>query len=284
MSGVVKGIKKVFKKVAKVVKKIIKPVAIAVAVYFTAGVALSYMGPAAAGFSAGLPGFSGAAGAGPGIFSTAAAKIGLGSGLAKAAYVAGTPLAALEATYGASAVTAATASAGSAGVSAAGGGVTAAATTGAVTKAGMTFGQKLLLASQGANLAAAVFGPTASEQAEADAAAEGKWRGAFYGMTADGEGGGLVPPLAPTPSQRTTGAAAPQQTAVPPPSPEQQQLEAGRQAKTELFPTTRKRPDQEPAGNVGLYGSGQMKQQIPVPEGINSPAPGVRYVEGVQNA
>lgn len=70
MSGLVKGIKKVFKKVGKFVKKYWKYIAIAVAVYFTAGVALSYFGSTAA-FSSAMPGF----GVG-GFFSKAAVAIG----------------------------------------------------------------------------------------------------------------------------------------------------------------------------------------------------------------
>lgn len=70
MSGLVKGIKKVFKKVGEFVKKYWKYIVIAVAVYFTAGVALSYFG-GTAGFASAMPGF----GAG-GIFSKAAVWMG----------------------------------------------------------------------------------------------------------------------------------------------------------------------------------------------------------------
>lgn len=56
MSGLVKGVKKVFKKAVKFVKKYWKVIAIAVAVYFTAGVALSYFGSTAA-FASSMPGF-----------------------------------------------------------------------------------------------------------------------------------------------------------------------------------------------------------------------------------
>ena len=97
MSGLVKGVKKVFKKVGKFVKKNWKWIALAVAVYFTAGIALSYFGSTAA-FSAAMPGF----GAG-GMFAKTAVWMGfsggVGSGIAATAAaaapaVAGTALAA----------------------------------------------------------------------------------------------------------------------------------------------------------------------------------------------
>lgn len=78
MSGLVKGIKKVFKKAAKFVKKNFKYIVAAVAIYFTAGVALSYFGSTAA-FASSLPGF----GTG-GIFAKAATWMGF-SGSAKVA-------------------------------------------------------------------------------------------------------------------------------------------------------------------------------------------------------
>jgi hypothetical protein len=70
MSGLVKGVGKVFKKVGKVIKRRWKLIVIAIAVYFTAGIALSYFGSTAA-FSTAMPGF----GVG-GIFSKAAVAIG----------------------------------------------------------------------------------------------------------------------------------------------------------------------------------------------------------------
>lgn len=70
MSGLVKGIKKVFKKITNFVKKYWKYIVIAVAVYFTAGVALSYFG-GTAGFASAMPGF----GTG-GLFSKAAVAMG----------------------------------------------------------------------------------------------------------------------------------------------------------------------------------------------------------------
>ena len=80
MSKLWKGVKKVFKKVVKFVKKYWVYIAIAVAVYFTAGVALAAM-PSTATFSAAMPGF----GVG-GMFSNAAVAMGAtgaaGSGIA----------------------------------------------------------------------------------------------------------------------------------------------------------------------------------------------------------
>lgn len=70
MSGLVKAVKKVFKKAVKFVKKYWKVIVIAAAIYFTAGVALSYFG-STAGFASAMPGF----GTG-GIFSKAAVAIG----------------------------------------------------------------------------------------------------------------------------------------------------------------------------------------------------------------
>src|ERR1700733_13016317 len=90
MSGVLNSIGKVFSKVWDFIKPIAKVVLIAAAVYFTAGVALSYF-PATAAFAASMPGFAAGgtlglgvgegAVAGTGVFSEAAANIGLGSGL-----------------------------------------------------------------------------------------------------------------------------------------------------------------------------------------------------------
>ena len=92
MSKLWKGVKKTFKKVTKFVKKNWKYIAIAVAIYFTAGMALAAM-PSTAAFSAAMPGF----GVG-GMFSNAAVAMGAtgaaGSGIAGtvAANAAGTAL------------------------------------------------------------------------------------------------------------------------------------------------------------------------------------------------
>jgi hypothetical protein len=93
MSKVWKGIKKVFKKIGKFVKKHWKKIVAAVAIYFTAGVALSYFGSTSA-FAASMPGF----GTG-GIFTKAAAYIGFsGPAVAGAAADAGMTLAQFAAT------------------------------------------------------------------------------------------------------------------------------------------------------------------------------------------
>ena len=70
MSGLVKAVKKVFKKVTKFVKKYWKYIVIAAAVYFTAGVALSYFG-STAGFASNMWGFGT-----NGVFSKAAVWMG----------------------------------------------------------------------------------------------------------------------------------------------------------------------------------------------------------------
>ncbi len=229
MSGVVKGIKKVFKAVAKVVKKVIKPLAIAAAVYFTGGLALSAF-PATAGFAASLPGFGiSATGAATGIFSKAAAVIGLDGGLvAGAAATAG-------AAAGAATTTAAVASGGFGGIggaatggaAAAGGGgavgagigagagaaTTAAGTTAAA--AGMTLTEKLMLASIGSKAIGGFLAPTMSEQyTEAK-----RWRGAYYGTYANGTSD-AAPPSAvsqqpATPAQQIVSPAKPVGAAPP---------------------------------------------------------------------
>jgi len=131
MSKLVKGIKKVFKKAVKFVKRVVKSkvfkwVAMAVAVYFTAGVAMSYFGPTA-GFSASMPGF----GAG-GWMTRAATAIGFNG---PAAAAAGSKIAAANAAAAASGIYGPTATGGNiatAGVK----GITALEKTAALTKAG----------------------------------------------------------------------------------------------------------------------------------------------------
>lgn len=300
MSGVAKGIKKVFKKVGKVLKKIIKPLAIAVAVYFTAGIALAAM-PATAGFAASMPGFAGggflgtgigasaAAGgtvtAGTGIFSTAAQAIGLGGGLAGAtAEAAGTALASgmgvAEAAqlYGTAAVTTAQTSSimGSVGSSM---GMSGAAVAGAAgmptaagsmgTAAGMSLADKLLLTKVGTDVAGALFGPSEKEIAEMEAIEASKFRGSFYGMDASG---GTAPPPPEDPQAQAPLQAGGERGAV---TPEQQQLDDGRAAKTELFPTSKSVP--VPQSGMAT-GPGVMHQQLPVPSNVAAPAPNVRYV------
>lgn len=100
MSKLVKGVKKVFKKIGRFIKKHWKKIVLAVAIYFTAGVALSYFAPTA-GFAASMPGF----GAG-GIFTKAASFIGLnGPAIAGAAKSAGMTLTAFKATAAAAGMT-----------------------------------------------------------------------------------------------------------------------------------------------------------------------------------
>jgi len=332
MSGVVKGIKKVFKKVGKVIKKIAKPLIIAAAIYFTAGVALSYMGPASASFAASMPGFAAGGGMG-GMFATAATNIGLGSGLAAGAAAnaaaagaaAATGMAASGAAFGSTVGAAAplgstagllegiggvstmgtsglaTATGGAIGGATAGAGVGAAAnlagaslSPGTVykplvdesikTAAKLSFADKALLASTGLQAVSALTGPTPEESYEAEYAAQAKVRKSYYGM--DPKGNTTPAPAMNYSSTQPTEGVPLAPTAVPPAgqvaaSPEQQQLQAGRQKRMELFPTPGlDLAKEEAAPNPMLYGSGQMKQNIPVPSSVSgiAPTPGVRYV------
>jgi len=255
MSGLIKGVKKVFKKVANVVKKIIKPVAIAVAAYFTVGLALSYI-PATQAFAAGLPGFASAAGPSTGIFSKVASKIGLSGGLeAGALKAAGT---AVTGTAGGGAVAEL---GGMAGKTTLGGAVTGSGASAPAAAAGMSLTDKLLLAKIGTDVGGALFGPTPQEIAEAEAIEAAKFRGSYYGMEAGG--------AAPVPEQ-----AQPQpQAQAGPMSPEQQQLQAGRTAREELFPQAK--PQAAPGMSSG---PGAMQQQLTPPPGLFAPAENVRYV------
>ena len=327
MSGVVKGVKKVFKKVANVVKTIIKPVAIAVAAYFTAGVALSFI-PATRAFAASLPGFAsgGLVGtgigagsvAGGGIFSSAASAIGLGGGLATGATVAnagaaaaamagGMGVAEAASIYGAGAVEAAMTGTIAGNVAAAGGisvgsalgatGMTGAGLSGASNVAGVVAGggnvaamsgaglsltDKLLLAQTGSKVAGALFGPTPEEEYEAEAVARSKWRGAFYGM----EAGDTAPAMPEIGQPAPTGSTVPQPQQQPsaplfgntgggpaPPGPPGPPAPAAAPQSQGIV-----RPEEEQRTQPMLYGEGQMQQQIAVPEGLFAPTPGVRYV------
>jgi len=311
MSGVVKSIKKVFKKVIKVIKKIIKPVAIAVAAYFTAGIALSFI-PATSAFAASLPGFAGGgllgtgigagATAGTGIFSSAASAIGLGGGLASGAASIAAEASAAAAAAGATAgttaagffPTTATVAAGDtlgvlgainpaagfvgAGAGTATGAVAGGATVGAAaTKVGFSLTDKLLLAKVGTDVAGALFGPSPEDIYEAEAEAASKFRGAFYGMEADGV------PAAPGIAAPAVGGQQPLQLAAPGATPEIPGVTAQVRPpppQKGLFgaPSVQNPQDEEPVVAAGLYGEGQMKQQIPVPQGLFAPTPGVRYV------
>lgn len=183
MSGIVKGAKKLFKGVVKVIKKIIKPVAIAAAVYFTGGLALSAF-PATAGFAAAMPGITAAAGttvggAVSGVFSKAAGVLGLGGGAATGAaanssIITGTGIGGPLATAGAGAGRSAVAGMfGKAGA--------AAATAGGKSLMGkvaaMSFSDKLLLASIGTKAVGSFLAPTLDEEYSAAR----KFRGSFYG-------------------------------------------------------------------------------------------------------
>jgi len=300
MSGVIKSAKKVFKKVGKFVKKIIKPVAIAVAAYFTAGVALSFI-PATSAFAASLPGFASGgllgtglgagATAGTGIFSSAANAIGLGGGLLSGAAAAGTGAAELGAIYGTSAALGAVAPnamniasvAGSAGTGAASAGGAAVfgaggkvlAGTSAASAGAMSLTDKLLLAKVGTDVAGALFGPSPEELYAAEAEEKAKFRGAYYGMEAGGQP--LVPgveaPALPGPSSGG------QQVAqAPPVQPNQLQAPELASADEGLYATKINKPKEEVQSPAGLYGEGQMKQNIPIPTDLFAPAPGVRYV------
>jgi len=296
MSGVAKGVKKVFKKVGKFVKKIIKPVAIAAAVYFTGGLALSAF-PATASFAASMPGFAGGgilgtgvgAGsvAGTGLFSKGAAALGLGGGLASGAAAAGTSAAQLAGVYGTStALAAAAPNAAALAAAPTSSLVSGAAATGVAGKAAATFGKmsltdKLLLTKMGTDVAGALFGPTPQEEFESQAIEAAKFRGAFYGMEADGTGA-LPPPAQasspPVVGSQSAGTQAPQATPIPSPmtgsvTPDEQQLLAGRDIRQNSFPRAGE------ANTVGVQtGPGEMHGQLDVPEGIFAPAPNVRYV------
>ena len=211
MSGVVKGIRKVFKKVVDVVKKIALPALAIAAVYFTAGIALASYGPTSA-FAAQMPGFAGASGAGGGIFSSVASKVGLGQGLAEGAGVAlGAEGAVTANMLGNSAlISEAVASAGGAGsgVLASGGSAVAGGFTNPVTgdvvtasgvksaaskaapdlylakdgvtaaKAGMSTTDKLLIASLGTQAVGTLMQDTEEDRT---------FQGSFYGTTQGGE-------------------------------------------------------------------------------------------------
>jgi len=190
MSGLVKGVKKVFKKVGKFVKKNWKYIAAAVAVYFTAGVALSYFGSTAA-FSAAMPGFGAgeifsqaavwmgfSGGAGSGIAATAAAKaagVALTSGMTVAEATAATEAATLApvaatgtAIEGGTFTAAEFAAAGgktAAAVAPTAGGTTALTATDALLKS-METTQKLSMIKMGLDTVSGLLAPDEYEQAK----------------------------------------------------------------------------------------------------------------------
>lgn len=210
MSGVLHSVGKVFSKVWDFIRPIVEVIAIAVAIYFTAGLALSAF-PATAGFAAALPGFASASGvAGAGIFSSVATSIGLGGGLAAGAAADTAATAAAAAAAGGAGAAAAggaaagagtvasiaapTAEAAAAGVApVAGADLAAAGATAAAlpavaapvagATAGLSLTDKLLLASVGTNLVGGLTAPTPKDIA----AARAKFYGSFYGTDETGK-------------------------------------------------------------------------------------------------
>ena len=272
------------------------------AIYFTAGLALSAFAPTA-GFAASMPGFAGGgflgtgvgagATAGTGLFTKAATALGLGGGLAEGAAGLAAPAAAGGAFPGMVSSTAAVGGGAAAG--------TAAATM-PVAAASYSLTDKLLLAKVGTDVAGALFGPTPQEEYEAAAIAAAKFRGAFYGMEADGSTAQqpagtqqaqpaqqaqpvqarrvetpqqAAPPANQQPQQRAMGKVPEPMNTVAGASsgitPEEQQLLAGRERR-ELFPKQR-----QPVV-VQTSGPGQMQSNIPLPSGLFSAAENVRYV------
>lgn len=250
MSGVVKFVKKGWKLKAKSFKKTWKWVALAVAVYFTAGMALSAM-PATASFAAAMPGFAagGFAGlgvgagatAGTGIFSQAAAAMGMGTlgssgGLVGGALAGGTSATELAAAgISSSAIATGAAEAGAAGLvssgaaagatsagAAAGGAAGAAeggAAAGAAGSQAVTTGTALT-AKSGMTLTTKLMLAASGAQAvsalvspkpDEIAEAQAKWRGAFYGMDAAGTPAPTTPTPAPTPQGMAPAPGAPAQ-------------------------------------------------------------------------
>jgi hypothetical protein len=198
MSGLVKRVKKHWKRKLRTFKKYWKVAAIAVAAYFTFGLALGAMGPAAGATAAASSGATAAA-AGGGVFSATGAAVTAGT-IETVTVTAAAAGAGASAAAGTAAVAAGAAAAGSmaGGSSAAqppaaegagpagGGGAGAtpakqglwAKTKGAVSD--LSFADKLILAKTGVDVVAGLTAPSAEDEA----AAAAKWQGSFYGMTA----------------------------------------------------------------------------------------------------
>jgi hypothetical protein len=214
MSGLARAAKKHWKRVIKTVKKYWKVVAIAVAAYFTFGLALGAMAPAAGTVAAG----TGAAATGTGVMTATGAAAGSTAAAATgaAAATAGIETVTVSAAAGGGL---SAAGAGAIGAAAAGGAVAASSGGGGAAgeptgqapsqepvkpaqpaqpavqstqpsklgildkaKAGwkeMSFSDKLLLAKAGVDVVAATTAPSPEEEA----AAARKWQGAFYGRT-----------------------------------------------------------------------------------------------------
>lgn len=210
MSGLARAAKKHWKRKVKAFKKYWKVVAIAVAAYFTFGLALGAFAPAAGTVAAG----TGAATTGAGVMTATAATAT--SSAATAAAAAGT----IETVTVTAAAGGGISAAGAAGAAAAGGAAAYTAakpapkpeaqqapqtqqpppapaassqpSTGLIDKAKagwkeMSFSDKLLLAKAGVDIGSAVAAPSPEEEA----ALAKKWQGAFYGATAS-EAEGMV--------------------------------------------------------------------------------------------
>jgi trimeric autotransporter adhesin len=223
MSHVFREIGKVFAQVWDFVRPIVEVVAIAAAVYFSVGLALSYM-PATSAFAAAMPGFASTGGvAGGGVFSSLASSLGMGGGLAsgaaESAAAAAVPaltdsgLSIAATTAGADLPAAAVGGNAASGAAAAGGAIanttplaayvpSAAAETAAgniaavnAATAGYTAAagseaaasaltNKLLLASVGTQLISGLTAPSPTDIASAKAG----FYGSFYGKDASGSG------------------------------------------------------------------------------------------------
>lgn len=268
MSGLVKTWKKKFKKIKHITKKYWKYVVMAIAIYFTAGLALS-MFPATAGFAASLPGFAagGFAGlgvgagsvAGAGVFSQVATGMGMGAGLAGGAAAVSGGAAVATGAAAAGTAGAGVAGAGAAGAAAgietvtvigsAGAGVGAAGTAAAVgagvagaaasggsaapaAKTGMTFADKLQMAAVGTSAVSQLIGPSEKDLINEQA----KFHGSYYGM--DEKGGGsatAVPPGAATIQKRAPAVPTAPTTPIPTkPKPTEAEQQA---AAAQPFPT-----------------------------------------------
>jgi hypothetical protein len=202
VSNLVKGVQKVFKKTVQVVKKIAPYVAMAAAIYFTAGIAMAAF-PATASFAAAMPGITGAASAlGIGSAGTAVAAASEAAptfagaaeaaGLSDSAMAANSALAAEAGVDVGAAATAAPIAAAAAAPAAAAGPVSLFSKLGGFVKGAtsavgsMSFSDKLLLATVGAQTLGNYLGPTADEVARDQAIEKAKFRGSFYGMDESG--------------------------------------------------------------------------------------------------
>jgi len=159
---------------------------------------------------------------------------------------------------------------------------------------GMNAMEKINMAKMGVDVVGAMTGPTPEDIYNAKYAAENKWRGAFYGETADSVGGGgmsseemsaaranlgapdTVNRMGSTqaPSEAMTGAGVPPQNQNVAPGPRSAQPT---QIPNDLFADPLNQRDDSEETPM-LFGEGQMKQMIPVPHDVFAPTPGVRYI------